>query len=413
MSSQTIENRYPRSSFFYAMDNCEAAFSLSQASGEEPTSPFSERGTEIHAWLAAPQGHKPELDPDAIETARDLEAQEYALFESWHEDDVVDSHREERLWLRDGLIPIYSGKPDVWYVSQDMRVLLPDYKTGWHPLDHYVATNCQLRSYVPLIDEELENKVTSITVAILKPGKKFPPALFEREEIEDAREWSVQVARRATAEGEKVPNRGEWCKYCSGKVLCPLWKTEIEEMSALVTARLSDIPDRALNELAPRLAVARTVIERLEARLYARARAFPDHFPDWRFEKGDWRRSVEPENLRKIFDVLVTKKADLTFSQFLDCCRVSLGDLEKQVRLNRKETTRDIVLYLEKQIGELVEKRRNKDKLVYDPQIHETHEQAETQTESQRALPGGENGDEQDGTGTPEEGGNLEPGEIA
>jgi hypothetical protein len=408
------ENKFPRSSSFYSYDNCEASFSLSQMSGEEPPTPFSDRGTAIHGWLAADIDRKPVLEEDELDTARDLALQENELFESWHRGEIIEAHREERLWLRDGLQPIYSGKPDVWYVSDENRVLVPDYKSGWHPLDHYVASNCQLRSYVPLIDEELDRKPENITVAILKPGKKFPPARFDREEIDAAREWAISVARRSTDPGPKHPTRGEWCKYCAGKVICPAWKTEIEELSDLITARITDIPDSALNALAPRLQVAKTVIEKLQERLYYRVREKPEHFPDWRFEAGNERRNVTPESLFSIYDQLVSKNADLTFTEFMECCKISLGELEKRVRKNKKMRVREVYVYLDKAVGQYIETKRNKPTLVYDPKFkHEDIDAPEPEGAEEQPLPDREEGfGESEPAGAGEEG-NLEPGEIA
>jgi hypothetical protein len=259
------EKHHPRSSFFYSMDNCDAAFELSQASGEEPSTPYAEKGTRVHAVLAAKMPAKL-LDDAEANLAADLGTQQVRLETAWLNGEVAQEVLiEQRLWLRKGLKPLYSGQPDR-VTKSGVRALIPDFKTGWHPLDHIVATNCQLRSYVPLVVEEFSD-LEEVTVAIHKPGKRTPPAVFDKEGIVDAREWALDVVARATAKGPKKPTRGPWCTYCSGKVLCPLWRDEIAVRAQQYELAVRDIPDVVLRELAPNLGIAATVIEKLQKRL--------------------------------------------------------------------------------------------------------------------------------------------------
>jgi hypothetical protein len=389
-----LENDYPRSSSFYIYENCPSSYQLAQLSGEEPPNAFSDRGSAIHGWLSGGEQERPPLDPDALLTAKELKGQEEELVDAWAcGEEFILMPREERLWMRDGLEPVYSGKPDVWRVSvHSRRALLIDYKTGWHPLDAYVATNCQLRSYVPLLDEELDGQLREVTAAIVKPGRKLKPALFTREEIDLSREWALALARQVSLpisqeEGAQLPlNRGEWCKYCPGKVLCPAWKDEIESLSDLLTARVSDIPDYLLAQIGPRLSIARTVIERLEERLYSRVKEAPHSFPDWRLEKGSVTRSVPPLNVPLVYDLLVASRGDLTPAEFLSACKLSLPSLEKSLRSRKKLSRADLNLLLETEIGSLIERKRSRDSLVYDPHHEKLAPKPQTQIQS---LPSG------------------------
>jgi hypothetical protein len=250
--------------------------------------------------------------------------------------------------------------------------LIPDYKTGWHPLDHIVATNAQLRSYVPLAVDELGVRmgieIEEVTVAIHKPGKKSPPAVFNVEAISDARIWALDVVARATAKGAKKPNRGPWCTYCSGKVLCPLWRDDILVMAGQVDVAVRDIPDVVLRELAPNLAIAGTVIDKLQARLEARVKEAPENFPDWRFEPGDKRRHVD--STVGAAKGLITENY-LTSEQFLECCSVGITKLEESVKKHNDFTAKQTEEVLKKTIGHVVSLRPSKDKLVYDPKPKE------------------------------------------
>ena len=360
------EKRYPRSSFFYSMDNCDAAFELSQASGEEPPTIYSDKGTRVHAVLADKLPAK-ELDDAEANLAADLADQRRRLVDGWVNSHVDFEIIEERLWMRNGLRPLYSGQPDRVILS-GFRLLIPDYKTGWHPLDHITATNAQLRSYVPLAVDEIElragGKVKEVTVAILQPGKKSPPAIFNQDAINDARTWALDVVARATAKGPKKPNRGPWCTYCSGKVLCPLWREDILTVAGQAELAVNDIPDLVLRELAPKLAIAATVIEKLKARLEARVKEAPEHFPDWRFEPGQKKRHIS--SVPKVARALIDGK-HLTGEQFLECCSLGITKLEDGVRKANNFTGPQTAEVLRTTIGGYIDLKPDKDKLVYDP----------------------------------------------
>jgi hypothetical protein len=315
-----------------------------------------------------------ELDDAEADLAADLDAQRVRLVDGWLDGKRIEFEMiEERLWMRMGLKPMYSGQPDRVILSGP-RLLIPDFKTGWHPLDHIVATNAQLRSYVPLAVDEIQARggdlceIEQVTVAILKPGKKSPPAVFDHEAIGDARAWALDVVDRATAKGPKKPNRGPWCTYCSGKVLCPLWRDEIMIAAAQVDVAVRDIPDLVLRELAPKLEIAATVIEKLQTRLYSRVKEAPQNFPDWRFEPGTKKRSID--NVPKAAKALIDANY-LSGEEFLESCSVGITKLEASIRKVNDYTVAQTEEVLNKTIGHLITKKPDKDKLVYDPRPKE------------------------------------------
>lgn len=361
--------KYPHSSFFYPMDNCEAAYELSVASGEEPPTVYAEKGTEAHKVLAR-KAEATELEPADADLVRDLDAKRLRIEDRWLGDGPIEEVLiEERLWLRNGLKPIYSGQPDRVTRSR-RRLFIPDYKTGWHPLDHYTATNCQLRSYVPLAVERFDGEIDEALVAIIKPGKQSPPAVFGPEEIEEARAWALDVVERATRPGPKKPNKGPWCTYCSGKVLCPLWRDELSRLAERSSLPVEDIPDSVLAQLAPHLDLAGTVVEKLKSRLWARVQLAPENFPDWRIDPGDKRRRVE--DLGKLYELVVTDKQFISFEQLLDCAKIGITELEatireESVRRGKKMTFKDVY----EALLPVVTFKQNKGKLVYDPKPKE------------------------------------------
>lgn len=356
---------YPRGSSFYALANCEASYQLSVASGEEPPTPFSDRGTSVHKVISG-KLDRASVDREIAEEADYLEAVRQKTFGPWLAGEQWEPVRESRLWLRAGLKPIYSGQPDLYNINQPRTlVLLSDYKTSWHPLDEYVATNCQIRAYVPLIDTELKSQLDAIVAGIHKPGAQSPPAIFNREAINDARAWASAVASKAVEKGPKTPTRGAWCKYCSGKVLCPLWREEVMTMAELSNAISAEIPDSQLRAIAPRLALAAAVIERLSARLEARVRERPDFFKDWRFEPGDYRRKID--NTVAAYNILVVKKKVMSPAEFLLSCRLTVTDLERWIKKNQDTSLRETKELMASLLDGIMEVKANKDKLTYDP----------------------------------------------
>lgn len=357
---------YPRASGFYAMSNCEASFQLSQASGEEPSSVFSDRGTEVHAVINGTV--LPEKVDESIsdEALRLLDQRDEKLKE-WGGEAALDIQPigEKRLWIRDGLNPIYSGQPDS-YVILKKDVFLSDFKTGWHPLDDIAATNSQLRAYVPLIDEDLHHKIDTITAAIHKPGKLSPPALFDREAMDDAREWAIEVAVHAAEPGLKTPTKGPWCKYCAGKVLCPLWREELMSLSEMAAAVAEEIPDTQLRKIAPKLALAKTVIERLEARLYQQVKAKPEFFSDWTFEPGVSKRKIS--DTIEAYNILVVREKVMTAGEFLLCANLGITDLETRIRKNKQLTIKGATEFLSHVAQGVLTRTNPRDKLKYDPQ---------------------------------------------
>jgi hypothetical protein len=206
--------------------------------------------------------------------------------------------------------------------------------------------------------------IEEVTVAIHKPGKKSQPAVFDLEAINDSRAWALDVVARATRPGPKKPNRGPWCTYCSGKVLCPLWRDEIIGTAEYYDMAVRDIPDTALRELAPKLSIAAAVIEKLRARLESRVKEAPENFPDWRFEPGENRRSIV--NAAEAGKRLVEKEY-VTREEFMACCKAGVTNLELAIRKRNNLSVAATHELVNKTLGDLIDSKPTKDVLVYDP----------------------------------------------
>jgi hypothetical protein len=365
-----LHEKYPRSSSFYIFSNCEASYELQQAAlaaGEEPATLFSDRGTQVHAVLAG-RVDPALVDDAAVELAAELDSQDKSLAQKlYHKEDIDEEKSETRLWLRNGLFPVYSGQPDRWTLFERNAIYLRDFKSGWHPLDHYVATNSQLHSYVALLDEHYEHKIQTVIAQIIKPGRKSSPAMFDRQAVHASRMWAVAVVDRVTRAGPKTPKRGPWCTYCAGKSLCPLWAREIQALAPMIDAHVCDIPDLVLREMAPKLSLAATVIDKLQARLKARVKERPELFPDWRFAPGDPRRSIQSRHNADALASLVHKKQLLSLDEFLGSAQLAITRIESAIAKSQKVGRAAAAELMAAALGDLMEKVAPEPHLVYDP----------------------------------------------
>lgn len=357
----------PRASFFYPMDNCDAAFELSQASGEEPPTVYAEKGTRGHSTMAGRTGIEelPLAEQKEVETISRRYNDQLA---DWLAGDkVTEILSEEEFTYRVRLKPVYNGHPDKVVFAGPERAFIPDFKFSWQPLNGLTATNRQLMAYVPLVKRSFPALRAIRTSIIPLTNKLNPPADYYDEDMKRAEIWALSVVDRATAPGKKSPNAGPWCQYCSGKILCPIWQAQIPEIASAPELAAETIPDDVLRAVAPRLKIAAKVIDRLLDRLEQRVREAPDLFPDWTFEPGRNRRHLDDPG--KAWKAVRDR---LSPDEFVAACSLSVTLLEEAFYKRFGGTRKDSDAALALLIKDLVRIKRTKASLVYDPKPAET-----------------------------------------
>jgi hypothetical protein len=361
----------PRASELYIISNCDAAWGLIRKSGEEPATSFAQKGTRIHRVLAA-SGSMGDLDPDEHKTFEELWNKFREMVRTWREGAPVDNvwNEHEFSFVHEAQV-ILTGHPDK-VIKSGSKAFIPDFKTGWHTLDAISATNAQLRGYVVLASANIPG-LEEITVWIDKPGKTDPPALYDKDAIEAAKEWVIETVNRVTSvEAQLKPTRGEWCQYCAGKVICPLWRGEIEMLAEATNDLVEEMPDHQLALIAPKLDIARKVIDRLKARLESRVRANPNFFADWHFKPG--RADPEIQSVEKAW---LAMKGTLEAPVFLEATKIGIGKLVELYREATKTTWDDARAAVEKKLGDNLKYSRAKPSLVYDPKARTIRESTE------------------------------------
>jgi hypothetical protein len=334
--------------------------------GEEPTTIFADKGSRIHRVLAASQEIGPgDLAPDESQIFEDLFAGLRRQIEVWRQGAEIDrSWIEQEFVWRISTDVQYVGHPDKVLKSGD-RLFIPDFKTGWNPLDAISATNAQLRAYVAIVDANIQDDIREATVWIDKPGRKDAPAVYDRNAIQQAKIVLRNMAVRITGKGEKVPNRGPWCTYCSGKVICPLWRQEIQTFASDDIEPIDSLPDQQLAELAPKLDIAAKVIERLKARLEERVKANPNAFSDWHFKSGHLVGKIE-----SVAQAWLSIKSEFDPKSFLELTKLHIGKLTDAYRQLHKCTWEEARTAINMKLGDNLKYIRTKSQLVYDPQPH-------------------------------------------
>lgn len=368
-----------RASFFYVADNCDLAVELCQQSGEEPPTEYANKGTRGHSAIAGRVG----LESLSAAEAKDVETigrkYQTQVSEWLAGDRVSEIVTEGEFIYRVRLKPIYSGHPDKVVFAGPRRAFIPDFKFSWQPLNGLTATNRQLMAYVPLVRQAYP-KLEEITTSIIPlSNKKNPPAIYKVDEIQRAEIWALSVVKRSTDAGEKKPNAGPWCQYCSGKVLCPIWQNRIPELAAKAEENLEMVTDEALARIGPWLDNARKVIDRLQKRLEHRVLSAPKNFPEWRWRPGRLMRKVT--DVGKAWQLVRDR---LTPDEFIAGCDLSIPTLEEAFHKHFRGTRKDSDAALAALLAAVIERKPTRNSLVYDPRPPDYQEEPQV---SEMPLP--------------------------
>lgn len=236
----------------------------------------------------------------------------------WRQGDhAVESVKEERLWLRKGLRPLLTGKPDE-VLRQGARAAVLDHKFGSYRVDD-PRDNVQLGLYALLVAREDET-ITEVSCQILSPSYDFEPYTYSRGELDQLHQ-SVLVVLNSLSD-PPAPTPGSWCTFCPARLICPAARNEAEN------ATLAKVIELPLGEGAARLLAqikrARSLFLEVEAFYKRVLEETPGAIPSWMLAPGDVRRSIEDP-------VAALERLVETFSvnEFLACCTLSIPDLDR------------------------------------------------------------------------------------
>ena len=138
------------------------------------------------------------------------------------------SVREERLWLRKGIRPLLSGKPDE-ILRQGKRAAVLDYKFGSYRVAN-LCDNIQLSIYALLVARSLD-VVEEVTCQILSSSFDFEPFTYSREELDRLYQSLMVVVASLADPGDPAP--GDHCHFCPARLICGTAREQAE--SAMLT----------------------------------------------------------------------------------------------------------------------------------------------------------------------------------
>jgi CRISPR/Cas system-associated exonuclease Cas4 (RecB family) len=312
---------FPSASEFSRLIKCRASFLLSKKAYElgqvaHERSDAALVGTKKHlANVEGPEILSPRERADWELCQRKREA----FIRSWMNgsDSPVQSIQEERLWLRKGIRPLLSGKPDE-VLRQGARAAVLDHKYGTYRVDD-PQDNFQLGIYALLVDRNDEG-IEEVTCQILSPYWDFEPVVYGREELDRLYRSTLVVVASLDDPGDPVP--GDHCHFCPARLICGAAK---EAANQAMLTKVTQLPlGHQAAELLDQIKRAQALFKEIELFYKRLLEETPGTIPGWMLQPGDVRRSVEDtvalhKHLSDLFSV----------EELLGCCSPSVPALER------------------------------------------------------------------------------------
>jgi hypothetical protein len=232
-------------------------------------------------------------------------------------DQPVQSIQEERLWLRKGIRPLLSGKPDE-VLRQGARVAILDQKYGSYRVED-PQDNIQLGIYALLVRHNDET-IQEVTCQILSPYFDFEPVVYGREELDRLYRSTLVVVASLDDPGDPVP--GDHCHFCPARLICGAAK---QAASQAMLTKVTQLPlGNQAAELLDQIKRAQVLFKEIELFYKRLLEETPGAIPGWMLQPGDVRRSIE--------DAVALHKhlSDLfSIEELLSCCSPSVPALER------------------------------------------------------------------------------------
>jgi len=341
----------PSASEYDRLLQCRASYLLSRkarAVGQvaHEYSPAADLGTKKH--LASTAG--PEiLSSEERADWEKVQAKREEFIKGWlgNSQEPFSSVKEERLWLRRGIRPLLTGKPDE-VLRQGPRAAVLDQKFGSYRVED-PRKNVQLAVYALLASRE-DEAIEEVTVQILSPYHAFEPFTYSRAELDNLYQSVLVVINSLSDPGEPIP--GAHCQFCPARLICPAARTEAE------TATLAKVVELPLGENAARLLTqikrARSLFLEIESFYKRLLEREPGAIPGWVLEPGAVRRTIDDpvkalEQLTELFSV----------QEFLACCSPSVPDLERAWSSKKGVSASQAKESFKRLLGALLTEKRN------------------------------------------------------
>src|SRR6266446_7341398 len=312
---------------------------IAKETGKEPPSEKdAEDGDVVHQILVYPDPahpcHPRNVTPEQYESAMFLADRQAKIWDEFLAvrvgGNITPPIREKRFWLYKGVTPIRSSKPDFVLVVMEpdgADILIIDHKTGhaeiepqeadtWAQLEEYaltVAINTQHPRGIKRVRAVINSRWSGVH------SKDFPPEYL----IAVHRELLATIAAGGVKDPKATP--GWYCRYCSGRLVCPSAVLEIELVERRTALPLPEGKEGEvfIDQVKRVNSLCDQILRHYKKRLYAE----PGCVGAWQVSEGDEYRSIK--DLEGAFMALVSD-GRITQDEFMECCDGHIGKLEKK-----------------------------------------------------------------------------------
>ncbi len=345
----------PSVSKFASYALCEIKYQLELLAPPEKPSKDAAAGADGHSVLFGNPIELPLDQQDTVDACREQEAELVDGIAAGA--DIIEVHREERLFYRDRQQKIFTGQPDMVTVLDDeyRTAIAPDYKLGFlrAPL---APVNLQLRGQALIIWQNYGSKRVFGSIIQPRTDRWSEPVEYGLPELREAREEIlVGLMPRIHSPEAKANPSAEACRWCAAKLFC---KAAYKPSQHLVTHRkemiqaLDDPTLSRLGELALQAnIISKTALEELKERVTER----PDDFPAWYLQGTGSNSRINDalaafESLSDLLSEDIREAKEL----FNAALETSLTDIVDMVRRHTGWSKRDARTEVERRLGALL-----------------------------------------------------------
>jgi hypothetical protein len=339
--------------------NCPGSFLMEKKFPEEQAQEWTNQGTDIaEAMETGDTNHLfskyDEAVADELATiAEQLQAMELKALDEWKTRHGIEATPERwaeiRYWMRDrgGITPIVSAQIDVGYYDPfTKQILIIDDKSGF--LDPTTAAlNFQLLTQMCCISEDIELNGATVAIAHARIRARYSEAYYEPEQIISGREM-IHNAVIAGNDPHAPRYPGEWCRYCKAKSGCKeaqAWLLidlivmhaqpcgQCGSHFALLNSKegiqvaTSELGLEHLAAIFKKISIGTKLWDAVKARL---KQCSDDELLELGLKRvgtGQTRTITSKEKAKELLLSILSSK------EFDDACKVSVGDLEKAVKV--------------------------------------------------------------------------------
>jgi hypothetical protein len=290
-----------------------------------PTTPEAESGTKIHAVLA---GHPVELTDEETETARYLARASSEILHDFTNDRKCEVVDERRLWIYRGLQPIRSSKPDRVVTVHEPggdEILIIDYKTGRTEIDPEIEdTFAQLDEYALTVFLNSAANVKRIKAVLLPRWQGLVCKEYTEYDLLGIYQDLMRAVDAGNADYPEA-KPGWYCRYCPGRLVCPVARGEIDVVEPHGTiVALPKGPEA--EPFIDKVKRVKALCEQILKQYHIWITESPGCCGSW--EIGEGAKTREIEDIEAAYGLLVP--AHITHEEFLECCGAYVGKLEKK-----------------------------------------------------------------------------------